>query len=378
MPVAVAERQCDATFESFDENQLFIFIMKVAYILPHLGVAGGIERITTDLSNFFVSQGVEVKIVSLSSKEGMPFEIDKRVDVMHLGLKIRSRLDLNHCVRQAILVCSDADIIIGSHVYINSLLILNKHLVKGKVVVTQHDNCDALSRLRLATNVVLYRFADSFVTLSQVDSSFYKRFLVKNIVIPNGTRISRRYSWNPESRTLIAIGRLCEIKGFDTLIAAFSIVHNQYPDWKLNIFGGTFDRDYRGKLEAMILSKGLENIVELKGVSSNIEHELESSAGYVLSSRSESFSLTIIEALSKGLPVVSTDIPAVQSIYGKAGIIYCRRTDVQSMATAIIKLISSQQLMKVKSKEAFDQSLRFQLEMVGQQWLQLFNHLCRK
>ena len=95
--MAAAERQCDATFESVDENQLFIFRMKVAYILPHLGVAGGIERITTDLSNFFVSQGVEVKIVSLSSKEGMPFEIDKRVDVMHLGLKIRSRLDLNHC-----------------------------------------------------------------------------------------------------------------------------------------------------------------------------------------------------------------------------------------------------------------------------------------
>ena len=86
----------------------------------------------------------------------------------------------------------------------------------------------------------------------------------------------------------------------------------------------------------------------------------------------------MIEALSKGLPVVSTKIPTIQSIYGNAGIIYCRRGDIESMAAAIIKLISSQKLMKEKSKEAFEQSLRFQLEMVGQQWLQLFNKLCKK
>ncbi len=232
--------------------------MKVAYILPHLGVAGGIERITTDLSNFFVGQGVEVKIVSMLSKGEVPFEFDSRVSVKHLGLTIKSRKDLKYCVRQAMLECSDADIIIGSHVGINAYLILNKHLVKGKVVVTQHDNCEALSRLRLLFNVMLYRFADSFVTLSQVDSRFYKRFLVKNVVIPNGTNITRKYSWNPESKTLLAIGRLCEIKGFDTLIDAFHIVHSSYPDWKLNIFGGTFDRDFRDKLESMIHDNGLE------------------------------------------------------------------------------------------------------------------------
>lgn len=140
------------------------------------------------------------------------------------------------------------------------------------------------------------------------------------------------------AKVVVAIGRLREQKGFDLLIPAFSHVVAVRPDWTLRIYGEGSERQ---ALQQLIRDCGLQDHVVLAGWSTSIGEELGQASLFALSSRSEGFPMVLLEAMSKGLPVVSYDCPyGPREIisHGRDGLLVPAQ-DVAGLAAALLELI---------------------------------------
>ena len=104
---------------------------------------------------------------------------------------------------------------------------------------------------------------------------------------------------------VLAIGRMKKVKDFSTLLAAFARLLAQRPA-KLIVLG---EGRLRPKLLSLAQRLGITEHVDFPGFVENPYAFLSKADLFVLSSRYESLSHVLIEALACGCPVVSTDCP---------------------------------------------------------------------
>ncbi len=114
-------------------------------------------------------------------------------------------------------------------------------------------------------------------------------------------------------RRFLAIGRLCEQKGFPLLLEAASRLNKQGVTFQLDIVG---DGPMRGDIEAKISSEGLADCVKLLGYKSGGEviDLLDQSCCLVVPSFAEGLPVVIMEALARRRPVLSTSIAAMSEL----------------------------------------------------------------
>lgn len=128
----------------------------------------------------------------------------------------------------------------------------------------------------------------------------------KTKVIWNGIDTSRFVYRGPApSPIAISVARLSPEKDFPTLLHAVAIVVRSVPDFKLLMIGNGAER---AKLEALTKTLGIEVNVEFLGERSDVPELLARAGFFVSSSKSEGISLTILEAMAVGLPVVTTRV----------------------------------------------------------------------
>jgi glycosyltransferase involved in cell wall biosynthesis len=123
-------------------------------------------------------------------------------------------------------------------------------------------------------------------------------------------------------RRILFMGRLCPEKGLDLLVAAWAGLRDFHKDWVLILAGPDY-RGYESTLRDIISGAHLNKNILLTGMVQGVQKEalLSGSNVFVLPSRSEGFSMSILEALGFALPVVCTEecnFPQVAAV--KAGI----------------------------------------------------------
>jgi glycosyltransferase involved in cell wall biosynthesis len=100
------------------------------------------------------------------------------------------------------------------------------------------------------------------------------------------------------------IGRLSPEKGCDLLIPAIKLVSDNNPETKLIIVGDGILRD---KLQEDVRSFNLEQKIIFTGFRSDIPGILTCIDALVLPSYIETFSLTTLQAMGSGIPVIASD-----------------------------------------------------------------------
>jgi glycosyltransferase involved in cell wall biosynthesis len=185
-----------------------------------------------------------------------------------------------------------------------------------------------------------------------------------------------RSSSDPDVPTLAWLGRIDPLKDVETLLHTFAKVRAVKPETRLRIFG-TASKENRGYLK---ICEDLAEELEL-GDSVTFEGHVESvldayHAGDVvlLTSISEGFPYTLIEAMAAGKATVATDVGGVREATGGAGIIVPPR-DPQRMADACLIFLNDIGLRNLVGRAARERILsRFTLD----QSLAVFGDLYRE
>ncbi|MFC7882675.1 GT4 family glycosyltransferase PelF [Streptomyces sp. NPDC057376] len=144
----------------------------------------------------------------------------------------------------------------------------------------------------------------------------------------------------PARPVLSWAGRVDPIKDLETLIRAFALVRAELPDARLRLFGGTprGGEAYRERCEALAAELGHGDAVAFEGRVEDIKDAYAAGNVVMLSSISEGFPFTLIEAMSCGRATVSTDVGGVREAVGGAGLVVPPR-DPAAMAAAALELL---------------------------------------
>ncbi|MEE3415523.1 MAG: glycosyltransferase family 4 protein [Prevotella sp.] len=268
------------------------------------------------------------------------------------------------------------DVIVGVHAFLAMRLATIKKGLRGtKTIGWIHNSFDALLRKGspyLGTELKYHygrqlQKLDDVVVLYQQDAEMYQQaFGFRPNSIYNPLTLKPGPQSDGQQKKFLAVGRFSpKHKGFDLLIQAFALFAKKNQAWLLDIVGDGVEREL---LTQMITKNKLENRITLHPFTNEIQKFYSSACVYVLSSRWEGMPLVLVEAMSHGLPVISSDLPTSKEIMGDFGL-YFKNESIEQLAQ---RLEDATHLdWEKKSKEALAIAKRFDLETITQQWKRL-------
>ena len=288
---------------------------------------GGAERAALQLAGGFAARGHPTDLVLSSAVGPRMSEVSRDVNVVDLGAR-RVLLSIPALVRYLRTARPDGMVTVLDHANVVALWARRIARFPNRVVVVEQNNLSSAAghgksrRDRIMPGVInrFYPWADAVVAVSagvlddlknhatavQPDRFrvIYNPIVTDDIASKAAEPVDHPW-FQGEDQVLVAAGRYRPQKDFPTLIKAFGLVRASRPA-RLVILGDGPDRE---DLQALIDELGLNDDVELHGYTDNPYAFFSRAAAFVLSSRWEGLPTVLIEALSCGAPVVSTDCP---------------------------------------------------------------------
>ena len=151
-------------------------------------------------------------------------------------------------------------------------------------------------------------------------------------------------------------------KGIDLLISAFHLFAQNNKEWELDIVGEGPEGDY---YQSLIDRYHIGDKIHIHPFTNDIQSYYSKAQIFVLSSRWEGMPLVLVEAMSHGLPIVTSDLPVCKEILGDFGI-YFKNGDIQELAQRLedVTKINWQE----KSQQAIDIAKKYDIEQIISQW----------
>jgi polysaccharide biosynthesis protein PelF len=151
----------------------------------------------------------------------------------------------------------------------------------------------------------------------------------------------------PSVPTISWAGRVDPVKDLETLLLAFSLVHQQMPEARLRMFGSPpqGQEAYLERCKALAAELGLDGVATFEGRVEKIRDAYDSGQVVVLCSISEGFPYTLIEAMTCGRPCVATDVGGVSEAVADTGMIVPPRNP-EALAQSCMTLLKDASLRR--------------------------------
>jgi glycosyltransferase involved in cell wall biosynthesis len=170
------------------------------------------------------------------------------------------------------------------------------------------------------------------------------------------------------------VGRLSREKAYERLLVIHRRLLDQGIRHKLMIVGDGPDKEY---LDRLIRAMDLQNSVIMTGYQSNPYPYMKKSRFLVISSYTEGLPVISMEALSLGVPVVST-IPSIGAVFGEETCGFVSENDNASLEAAIRRMLCDETFYAQAKAGAEKRSAFFDGKRMVQQIEELFLELAGK
>lgn len=362
--------------------------MNVTLVISQLG-CGGAERVCTLLAQDLHARGFTCSVITLSTRHSDFYSLPPAVDRLkldffnktpHAAAAFAAFVKGNTKLRRA-LADTAADCVISfmDKVNIHCAVAARRLNVPLIATVHIHPQYACLDWRWRCLRRFTYPLCDRIVCVSRgIRSALpwlpeHKCPVIYN-PIPSGPRPERPFRPPPgldtNRRWVLSVGRLTPQKGYDVLLKAFHRVHKRCADWNLVILG---EGDCRDSLEALAARLGIADRIMLPGQTKDVLPYYSACDLFVLPSRFEGFGNVLVEAMSAGMPVISTDCPS-----GPAEIISHGENgwlvpvdDVGSLAAMLAATMEDPELRRRIGGRALSVAERYALDRVGSTWADL-------
>lgn len=176
-----------------------------------------------------------------------------------------------------------------------------------------------------------------------------------------------------KKKEILYVGRIDTYqKRIDLLLQIWALLYDRFNDWSLNIVG---DGNELESLKTLSLQLNLQNIYFYGFCDPTPFYETASI--FCMTSSFEGLPMTLIEAMQYGvIPVAFNSFLSISDLI-EDGVNGCVITpfDINEYVNRLSKLMSSLNDMKKLSMEAEQRVKRFDLPIIGEQWLNIFKEL---
>lgn len=298
---------------------------KISILLPDLR-GGGVERIRLVLAREFVRRGHSVEFVLMQARGDLLAEAQRDFTVIDLAAP-RARNVAPALARYLRQRRPDALIAAMWPLTVIAPFAARMAGFRGKVLISEHSMLSqqyaprgGLHRLALrASTFTGYRLATARVGVSHgtcADMKYLSRMAadrfttihnpVRPAVRPALDALSAAHAlWATDGARILTVGNLKPVKNHPLILRAFATM--PHPEARLMLLG---QGGNEAALRALASELGIADRVIFAGFRPDPSPFYATADLFVLSSDHEGFGNVIVEALSFGLPVVSTDCPS--------------------------------------------------------------------
>lgn len=332
--------------------------MKIALFTQNV-VDHAYSAVLAGWSQALVQSGVTaidvVSIIGDPRRALNQFPAEVRHVVLSGGRAARALMPLRRYLQD-----QNPDVLISAVININLLAIVAAKTTRwpGRLIITHHhpialSHADTWKDNKHAARL-LYRFADASVAVSpdvMEDAIRVGRLAretitcIPNVLPPQAELATHdiQHRWLTASRggrpVFLTVSRLVAAKNIPLLLDAFARVADQL-DARLIIIGKGVEEK---RIRSAIRDMGLGERVDLAGFVSSPRSYMKRADAFVLASNEEGFGQVLVEAMSTGLPVISTDAagggPRFVLDGGRYGLLV-PRGDVDALAEAMVSMSS--------------------------------------
>lgn len=210
--------------------------------------------------------------------------------------------------------------------------------------------------LGIFTEKFMSKYASKIICVSHYDKKLALRYKItkpeKLTVIHNGV-MGSNFSSNIKENTIVTIGRLAYPKDYMLLLEAYKLSNTEM---NLKVIS---DGPMRSKIEQKIIDLNLKDRVVLLGDlidQQEVFKELSLAKFFILISKHEGLPMSILEAMSSGLPVIASNVGGIkEQIDSSCGVLVSNNKEDIAEAIRLLDDNDLQRKMGDSSRKIFEE-----------------------
>lgn len=337
---------------------------------------GGAERVIVNLANEFSNRSYEVIFVT-SFKVNDEYLLNDKVKRLILEKNNFQQSFMRRNITRTIKlrdICKreNPNIVISFMAEPNFRSIIATMFLKIKTLISVRNdpNKEYPNVLFKFMAKILYLFVSGCVFQTEDAKKWFpKKVQRKSQIILN--HVEQKFyeiNYNGKRKNIITVGRLEPQKNHKLLIESFAKIANDFPNENLVIYG---DGSQRQILKELTKTLGIENRVIFMGTSKNIQEKIKDAKLFVLTSKYEGLPNAIMEAMTLGIPVISTDCPCGGPrilIHNNKDGILVKIDNIEEVSNVMRKVLSNPDFANYLSYNAKIRAKEFEPNKVFKIW----------
>ena len=269
--------------------------------------------------------------------------------------------------------------------YRKAVFIRKAYKEKKKIIIHMHgstfdlfyrERCNETQKREVRE---IFAMADKVIALSDDWKEFLAGEICENSkieVVYNAVKMPEMYQKDYNNQNMLFLGILGHRKGTYDLLEVLPEIFRKYP--KAHIyFGGDGERE---RAEQLCREKGIADCVTFLGWVRGTEKErlLKECSIYVLPTYHEGMPMSVLEAMSYGMAVVSTYVGGIPHLIktGENGLL-CEPGDTEGLRGCLAELLENQQLRQQLGRKATEKiKSEFDVAISVQKVVSVYKEMC--
>ena len=371
--------------------------MKILYCTNQIKNHGGIEKITSQKINALIQDfNHEVYLVTTYQyREQFKYKIHKKANLIDLAINYETDKSYYHPINlvfmlmhyfklKATIKSIKPDLIVSVSFtpdqyflpFIETKIPKIKELHSSGFVVSKSAN---LSKgiVGFFKNILtsIFNKYNALVVLTVDELKYFPK--AKTTVIPNFSDLKIKENLKRE-KTIIAAGRISDVKNFTELAIIWKTICHKFPDWKIENYGNGDNKSVE-KLMDTIFDLGVEDSFISDSSTNKLAEKMQKSSIFAMTSITECFPMVLLEAQICGLPIVSYDCPngPRHIVNNDVDGFLIENKNQKMFAEKLISLMENEELRIQMSKNATINVQKYSKENALELWNNLFLRLIK-